>query len=402
MSIWEQVQAYFHYQFLSVELWRIALAIAVIIFAWALKKLFLSWVIKVLLHLTQKTKTEIDDMLVEALRPPLGGTVILVGFYVAALVIRFPTEPVNVRGLVMGVMRTVLIIMVAWGLYRCVRVVSKLLSTLTEKTESDLDDQLVPFVEKFLKVVAVIIAIVMVIREWGYDVTGLLAGLGLGGLAFALAARDTLANLFGSIMILTDRPFGMGDWIRTTHAEGTVEEIGFRSTKVRTFANSLVTIPNSLVASSNIENWSRMFKRRIYYKLGVTYSTSVSQMKETVERIKDILRNHPEIHQDFWMVNFTDFNDSSMDIMIYCFTKTTVWGEFLAVQEDINLKIMETIEEIGVEVAFPSRSVYMESPDPAEQNRLDQQAQALLAARQAEQQAATRSKERGSAGGEHD
>jgi MscS family membrane protein len=402
MSIWEQVQAYFHYQFLSVELWRIGLAIAVIIFAWALKKLFLSWVVRVLLHLTQKTKTEIDDMLVEALRPPLGGTVILVGFYVAALVIRFPTDPVDVRGLVMGVMRTVLIIMVAWGLYRCVRVVSKLLSTLTEKTESDLDDQLVPFVEKFLKVVAVIIAIVMVIREWGYDVTGLLAGLGLGGLAFALAARDTLANLFGSIMILTDRPFGMGDWIRTTHAEGTVEEIGFRSTKVRTFANSLVTIPNSLVASSNIENWSRMFKRRIYYKLGVTYSTSVSQMKETVERIKDILRNHPEIHQDFWMVNFTDFNDSSMDIMIYCFTKTTVWGEFLAVQEDINLKIMETIEEIGVEVAFPSRSVYMESPDPAEQNRLDQQAQALLAARQAEQQAATRSKERGSAGGEHD
>jgi MscS family membrane protein len=256
-------------------------------------------------------------------------------------------------------------------------------------------------VEKFLKVVCIVIAVVMIVREWGYDVSGLLAGLGLGGLAFALAAKETLANLFGSIMIITDRPFAIGDWIRTSQVEGTVEEIGFRSTKVRTFANSLVAVPNAIIASTTVENWSRMFKRRIYYKLGVTYGTTVAQMKETVERIKDILRNHEAIHQDFWIVNFTDFNDSSMDIMIYCFTKTTVWAEFMKIQEDINLQIMKAIEEIGVEVAFPSRSIYMEEPNPPERLRLDQKAQALLESRR-NSTPLTQPATRGSAGGEHE
>lgn len=381
MEIWEQLKGFFQYQTLNVELWRIALALAIILFAFAAKKLLINAMAKSLLHLAKKTKTEVDEMLVEAIRPPLGGLTILAGFFFASVIIRFPTEPVNVSKLVNGLLRTFAIVIVSWALYRSIQVVVHMLENITSKTESELDDQLVPFIEKFLKVVVIVLGFVLVVREWGYDINGLLAGLGLGGLAFALAAKDTLANLFGSIMIITDRPFVLGDWIKTPNTEGTVEEIGFRSTKVRTFANSLVSVPNSIIANSTIENWSRMFKRRIYFKLGVTYSSSVAQVQETVERIKDILRKHDGIRQDFWLVNFSDFNDSSLDIMVYCFTKTTAWAEFLEVQEDVKLKIMAKIKEIGVGVAFPTRSVYMENNEPDELKRLDEKALSLLRSR---------------------
>ncbi len=382
MEIWEQLKGFFQHQTLNVELWRIALALAIILFSFAAKKLLINAMAKSLLHLAKKTKTELDEMLVEAIRPPLGGLTVLAGFFFASVIIRFPTEPVNVYKLVNGLLRTFAIVIVSWALYRSIQVAVHMLENITSKTESELDDQLVPFVEKFLKVVVIVLGFVLVVREWGYDINGLLAGLGLGGLAFALAAKDTLANLFGSIMIITDRPFVLGDWIKTPNTEGTVEEIGFRSTKVRTFANSLVSVPNSIIANSTIENWSRMFKRRIYFKLGVTYSSSVAQVQETVERIKDILRKHDGIRQDFWLVNFSDFNDSSLDIMVYCFTKTTAWAEFLEVQEDVKLKIMAKIKEIGVGVAFPTRSVYMENNEPEELKRLDEKALSLLRARQ--------------------
>lgn len=381
MEILEQLKSFFRYQFLNVEIWRLTVAIGLMVVGWAVKRLLVNTLVNGLLHLARKTKTDLDDLMVEAIRPPLGAIAILGGFFGAALVLKFPVRPVNVHGFVMGILRTTAILIMAWALYRGVKVVTHMLYKLTKKTESDLDDQLVPFVEKFLKIVTVILAFVMVVREWGYDINGLLAGLGLGGLAFALAAKDTLANVFGSVMIITDRPFSIGDWIKTPQVEGTVEEIGFRSTKVRTFANSLVSVPNSLIASAVVENWSRMQKRRISYKLGVTYETTVSQMKESVARIKDIIANHTGIRQDFWLVYFTDFNDSSLDIMIYCFTETTIWAEYLKVREDLNLKIMNALEEIGVSVAFPTHSVYIEKQDDQLRAQRDALARKLLSER---------------------
>ncbi|MCD6499512.1 MAG: mechanosensitive ion channel family protein [Deltaproteobacteria bacterium] len=380
--MWDQFKEFLRFQFLAVPVWRIVAAIGFIVVAWAVKKLALKRLVGVLLHVASKTKTDLDDLLVQAVTAPLGSTVILAGFYLGAEVIQFPNHPVDVQGFVRGLFRTIMIIIVAWALYRAVRVVTVMLERLTAKTESNLDDQLVPFAEKFLKATVIVLAVVMVVREWGYDISGLLAGLGLGGLAFALAAKDMLANVFGSVMILTDRPFAIGDWIKTPQVEGTVEEIGFRSTKVRTFANSLVSVPNSIIASNTVENWSRMHKRRISYKLGVTYGTTVAQMREAVERIKDVISEHPGIRQDFWLVYFTDFNDSSLDIMIYCFTETTVWGEYLAVRQDLNLKIFAILEEIGVQVAFPSQSIYMENDEPNERKKWDDVAGAALESRQ--------------------
>ncbi|MCP4726556.1 MAG: mechanosensitive ion channel family protein, partial [bacterium] len=183
------------------------------------------------------------------------------------------------------------------------------------------------------------------------------------GLAFALAAKDTVANLFGSVTILLDRPFVVGDWIETPSIEGTVEDIRLRSTQIRTFANAQVTVPNSTLANSAITNWSRMKKRRIKYKLGVTYSSNSGQIEECVKKIKGMLETHPDVHQEVIFVYFTDFGGSALELFLYFFTMTTVWKEYLEVRQDINLKIMKIVEELGMSIAFPSQSVYIENTE---------------------------------------
>jgi len=174
----------------------------------------------------------------------------------------------------------------------------------------------------------------------------------------------------------------VGDWIKTPDVEGTVEDIGFRSTKVRTFGNSLVSVPNAKLAGSAIENFSRMFKRRISFRIGVTYETTPTQLREAVASLRDVIRSRDDIRQDFWLVYFTDFAASSMEIMVYCFTKTTIWGEFLAVREQLNLQMIEALQAIGVEFAFPSRAVYMREDDAEERQRHSERCAALLQQRQ--------------------
>lgn len=236
------------------------------------------------------------------------------------------------------------------------------IDAVSKKLNWDIDRILIPFLSKSIRFVVVAIAISVVAQEWGYEIGGLVAGLGLGGLAFALAARDAVANIFGGIVIITEKPFSIGDWIETPSVEGTVEDITFRSTRVRTFAQALVTMPNSTLANEPITNWTRMGKRRITFHLGVTYSTPRHKLETSVRRIRNMLEQHPEIDQETLFVHFDKFAGSSLDIFLYFFTKTTDWGKWLEVKEDCNLKIMEILEEEGVSIAFPSTSVYFETP----------------------------------------
>ncbi len=178
-------------------------------------------------------------------------------------------------------------------------------------------------------------------------------------LALAMAAKDTLANLFGSIMILIDRPFRVGDWITFNGSDGVVEEIGLRSTRVRTFAKTVVSVPNQALANATVENHSLMPKRRIKSTLGVTYGSSVAQMQTLVERIEAYLRGNAEIDQEFMLVKFTEFGASSLDVFVYCFTTTTDWTRHLAVRQEVNQAIMGLVQEMGLSVAFPTRTVHL-------------------------------------------
>jgi len=223
-----------------------------------------------------------------------------------------------------------------------------------------LDDQLAPLLIKSLRIFVIILCVLFILEAFGQSITSLLAGLGIGGLAFALAAQDTVSNLFGSFTIFTDKPFHIGDWVRIGDAEGTVEEVGFRSTRIRRFDQAQVTVPNSQFIKNDVINFSAMKKRRIKFNLGVTYGTSPEQMTKVVEGIKQMIKEDYRFDHTFSMVHFTEFGDFSLSIFIYCFTKTTVWGEFLSVREEFNLKIMQLLEELEVEIAFPSQMIYFD------------------------------------------
>ncbi len=343
----------------EVDLWRLVLAFLAILAGFSIRTYLLKRLLTPFAAIASKTETELDDQIIAQTERPLGWLINLLGFYLAATILQPP--PGLLSGILL-VLHTVGIVFVAWMLYNGVEVMSVALDRFTQSTESEMDDHLVPLVKKILRIAIIVTTLIMIIQQWGYDVTSLIAGLGLGGLAFALAAQSTLANFFGSIMIFTDRPFAVGDWIKTEHGEGVVEEIGLRSTKVRTFSKSLISIPNADIASSPVENFSQMNLRRIKTTIGLTYSTSPEQMEYVVEGIKRLILDEQGMFHESFYVNFVGFGGSSLDVLIYCFTETTAWGEYMDIRQRFYLNIMRLVAEAGSGFAFPSQSLYVETP----------------------------------------
>jgi MscS family membrane protein len=351
-------------EFLGITIGQYATALGVLLTAYIAKKFFAYIFIKAILPLAQKTKGELDDLFLASLQKPSEFFVLLIGLFIAQQVLNLPSEPVDIAHFSTAFLKALVIFDVGWFLFNLVDMVNHYLTKWAAKTESTLDDHLAPLLRKSLRIFIVIMASLMAIQTFGYPVTGVLASLGIGGLAFALAAKDTVSNIFGSLMIIFDRPFHVGDWIRAGDLEGTVEEVGFRSTKIRTFSKTLISVPNNIIANMALDNFSRMPKRRIRLTVGVSYDTTPMQIREAVNRIREVLKKHSAIDQDFFLVNFTDFGASSLDIMVYCFTTTTIWEEYLEARQDICLKIMETLEALGLEIAFPSTTVYLRHDDP--------------------------------------
>ncbi len=307
--------------------------------------------------MAQKTETEADDMAVAAIFSPLGLILPVVGVFLATRTL-LAVKPAWLSNLDTG-FRITTIFVVTWTLFQMLDALGVFLGELTNRTESKLDDQLIPLLRKAAKTFLVILAFILTAQNLGYSVSGLIAGLGIGGLALAMAAKDTLANLFGSLMILIDRPFYVGDWITFDGGDGVVEEIGLRSTRVRTFAKTVVSIPNAALANATVENHSLMPKRRIKFTLGVTYESTVSQVENLVQNIENYLKSNSDIDQEFMLVKFTTFNDSSLDLFIYCFTVTTDWTQHLSVKQDVNLKIMSMVEDLGMGIAYPTQTVHL-------------------------------------------
>ncbi len=342
-----------------VELWRVSLAFLAVLAGFAIRTYLLRRLLTPFSVIASKTETELDDQIIKQTEKPLGWLINLLGFYLAVTILQPP------KGLLAGIfliIHTIGIVFVAWMLYNAIEVLSLALDRFTKSTASQMDDHLVPLVKKILRIAIIVVTLIMIIQQWGYDVTSLIAGLGLGGLAFALAAQSTLANFFGSIMIFTDRPFAVGDWIKSEHGEGVVEEIGLRSTRVRTFSKSVISIPNADIASAPVENFSQMTLRRIKTTIGLTYATTPDQIEYIVEGIKRLILDDEDMFHEAFYVNFTSFNSSSLDILIYCFTHTTAWGEFMDIRQRFYLNIMRLVQEAGSGFAFPSQSLYMETP----------------------------------------
>ncbi len=350
---------------LDGDVQRYIVAGVIIFICLVFKRLLGNLLTRTITPLVKRSRTNFDDLLLGCLRRPLDMLVVIIGLAVALQIVTLPTKPVNFNHFSSIFIKALFTFNFAWVFYNAVAILEHTVAHWAHHTDSPLDENLLPFIRKIIRGFIIIIAIVLVIQNLGYSISGLLASLGIGGLAVALAAQDTLSNVFGSVMILLDRPFKVGDWVKTGDLEGTVEEIGFRSTKIRTFAKTLISVPNNIIANSSLNNFSRMPKRRIKMTIGVTYSSTPEQMRAAVEQIRSMLREHRHIDQEFILVNFTDFSASSLDILVYCFTSTTRWDEYLRVREDVCLQIMDIIAALGMEMAFPSRSIYIQHEKPA-------------------------------------
>ena len=335
-------------------------ALACIVVSFLLRGLFTRVIAHRLGALASRTETEADDQMIAALISPLGQILPAIGAYIGFRILAYAhPEWLNLGNKIFVAAATIL---VAWTAARMTDALATLLAERAERSETTFDDQLVPLFRKSAKVFIGLLAFLLVAQNLGYSVSGLVAGLGIGGLAVALAAKDTIANLFGSVTILIDRPFRVGDWITLQGADGVVEEIGLRSTRIRTFAKTVISIPNEELANSTVENHTLMPKRRIKFNVGVTYDATVGQMREAVARIEAYLRGNPDIDQVFMLVKFTTFSNSSLDIFVYCFTGTTDWTEHLSVKQDVNLAIMGILEDLDLQIAFPTRTVHLAEP----------------------------------------
>ncbi len=349
------------FKVLGVAVWQFVVSFFCILVGLVLKKISDFVFDRKLIPLLEKTPYNFDNLLGAAGSKPFGWLLLLLGFCGAFAVLPLPVSP-NVREFVNATLKVLVASDVIWFLFRIVDVAHHYLMKLSSRTDSKLDDQLVPVMRKALKVSIAVIGFVWVVQLLGYSVTGLLAGLGVGGLAVALALQDTLGNFFGSIVIFIDRPFSTGDWIKIGDIEGIVEQIGFRSTRIRTWPATLVSVPHKTVASATIDNWSSMPKRRVKQVVGVTYDTTADQMEKAVAGIRDVIENDDGVHKGFILVRFTEFGDSSLNVFVYYFTKSTEWDTHLATKERINLAIMRMLDGMGLSIAFPTTTVHIEGP----------------------------------------
>ncbi len=343
----------------GIQVWEVLAAFAFILLGLVAKKVADFVMEKKVVPLLERTPFEFDNLVAEAAAKPLGWLLALGGLAGAVAVMRLPTEP-NVRGFVYGCLKVLLAADVIWFMFRAVDVAVHYLTKVAERTDSKLDDQIVPLIRKALKVTIAVFCAVWLIQMLGYSVSSLVAGLGIGGLAVALALQDTLGNFFGSVFIFLDRPFALGDWIKIGDTEGIVEGIGYRSTRIRTWPKSVVSMPNRQVADAQVENWSRMPVRRVFQTVGVTYETTADQMEDAVAAIRGVLEADEGVDQEFMVVRFGDFGDSSLDITVYYFTKAVAYADYMETKERVNLAIMRALEERGLSIAFPTRTVYFE------------------------------------------
>ncbi len=352
------VEGMLKFDLFHIPVWRLGLALLMLLLGFSLRGFLLDKLLAPVRALSRRTETDIDERFLEAVRRPLGWVVNLVAIYVALVLVQPPKSVMTVTVLILKTVGTVL---VAWVVYKVIDVAAYAMTRFAKTTESEMDDLLVPLIRRVLRVVLVIMVGITIVQQWGYDVTSLIAGLGIGGLAFALAAKPTLANWFGSVMIFTDRPFKMGDWVRTNVGEGVVEEVGLRSTKIRTFTDTLITVPNADIATSAVENCSAMSKRRFRTELGLTYGTTSAQIDQIITTIKERLADDERIEDDTYIVFFEGFGASSLDVLVQCWALTTAYNEFMEIQQALLLDIMAIVEDAGSGFAFPSQSLYVEN-----------------------------------------
>ncbi len=343
---------------LGVDFTRLLIVAGILIFFYVLRGLFARIVLVTVRQWAKNTDTNFDDMVIEAVSPSLKLLVVTVGVFTAGQYLALE----GIGGVIVdNLVRSMVAVAFFWALYN----ITKPLTLVFKRLEAVLTREMVDWLITATRIGVVLLGLATILQIWGIQVAPLIAGLGLFGVAVALGAQDLFKNLLAGLSILVEKRFGVGDWVLVDGVvEGTVEQIGFRSTRIRRFDKAPVYVPNTEFADSAVTNFSAMTHRRIYWKIGIEYSASKDQLQQVRNGIEAYVLNNedfakpPEVPL---FVRIDAFNDSSIDIMLYCFTRTTVWGEWLEIKEQLALAIKGIVEGAGTGFAFPSTSIYLES-----------------------------------------
>lgn len=306
----------------------------------------------------EKTKQFWDDALLKAAHAPLVVIILLVGFSVIAKIAAISLGESEFISTVMSVKHITLIVVTIWFL---VRLVSEVEVNLAKLQPSKFDRTTVYIISRLIRVSVGLIGLLMILQSVGIPISGLLAFGGGGAIVVGLAAKDVLANFFGGMMIFLDKPFKIGDWVNSPdrNIEGTVEQIGWRLTCIRAFDKRPMYIPNSIFSNIVVKNPSRMSHRQINKIIGVRYDDAL-KVRTIVNDVKTMLDNHPDIDQiQTKFVNLVNLGPSALEFKVYCFTKTTNWVAFQAIQEDVLLKIIDIVDQHNAQVAFPTTTIHI-------------------------------------------
>lgn len=336
----------------------IATPILVWLVALLIRTVVLRFVMAPVRSYASKTDSELDDRVLHIIERPLRLFMIGIAIAIISALLAFQGD---IDALADNIANALILASIILFVYNLVDVFSVTSDNLRNLTGIQVEERLLPFLRVVAKVVVVVIGLLIIVQEFGYSITGLVASFGIVGLAISLAAQDTAANVIGFTSIVSDNPFQVGDYIVTGDIAGTVEEVGVRTTRVRKLDQSLVTLPNSTLTSAAVTNWSRLDRRRLDFYIGVTYNTTSEQMRALLNSIGEMLKGREHVDEESVIVHFTEFGDSALKIRVIAYVLLADWGEFTTEQELINLEIMQIAESLGVSMAFPTTSVYIEN-----------------------------------------
>ncbi len=345
-------------------LWTVQVFIVVLITVFT--NFFIKRFLKRMVLKLTSTSTNWDDIVVQAMSRPLGWIVWLVGLDFAASIIYAETQS-PIFAISDSIRNVGVLVCLTWFILAFIRGAEQEIS----QNSDQVDRHTAEAISKLVRLAVIITSVLVMLQTMGFSISGVLAMGGVGGIAVGFAAKDLLANFFGGLIIYLDRPFAIGDWIRSPDRaiEGTVEKIGWRLTVIRNFESQPMYVPNSIFTNIVVENPSRMANRRIYETIGLRY-TDIASMDKIVDEVKAMLLEHEAIDSgQTMMVNFNAFSDSSLDFFIYTFTKTTKWVEFHTIKQDVMLRVAEIIQRHGAEIAFPTSTLHLADPITVENSR---------------------------------
>lgn len=357
-DFWGVVQSVWQTGVVGVDFGRLLIALCIVIFFLIIRGVFTRIVIGAARRFVDKTETRMDDALLDSIQGPLRLIPLVLGVFVALDYMELEAKYDQIGGLIV---RTLVVFDLFWALYK----ITGPLSTSIKRLEELLTREMVDWLVSFLHLAVVFIGAATILEVWGIRVGPILAGLGLFGVAVALGAQDLFKNLIAGILVIAEKRMRVGDWIMVDGiVEGTVEHIGFRSTHVRRFDKAPVYVPNAKLSDNAVTNFSEMTHRRIKWVIGVEYGTTIEQLRSVRDNIEAYILGSDDFASPSDVSTFVridSFNDSSIDILLYCFTNTTNWGKWLEIKETLAYKIKEIVEEAGTGFAFPSRTLYVEN-----------------------------------------